>query len=180
MNQPASIVSFDNIHKTYLLGVEGVAALRGVKLEIFEGEFIVIFGPSGCGKSSLLNILGTIDTPTKGNLTLFDSSITDRTRDEALAGMRSRHIGFVFQNFNLLSTMDAVENVALPMTITIVSRSLMFSSRRMFITLSAFVVSKSPVGSSRRRSLGSFASARAIVTRCCSPPDNIAGKCVSL
>jgi putative ABC transport system ATP-binding protein len=117
MNQPASIVSFDNIHKTYLLGVEGVAALRGVKLEIFEGEFIVIFGPSGCGKSSLLNILGTIDTPTKGNLTLFDSSITDRTRDEALAGMRSRHIGFVFQNFNLLSTMDAVENVALPMTI---------------------------------------------------------------
>lgn len=111
------IAALENIHKTYLLGIEGVPALRGVNVEIRRGEFLVIFGTSGGGKSTLLNILGTIDVPTKGNLMLLDSRITDRTPDSDLARIRCRHIGFVFQSFNLLSTMTAMENVCLPMII---------------------------------------------------------------
>ena len=111
------IAALENIHKTYLLGVEGVPALRGVNVEIKRGEFMVVFGTSGGGKSTLLNILGTIDVPTKGNLMLLDSRITDRTPDADLARIRCRHIGFVFQSFNLLSTMTAMENVSLPMII---------------------------------------------------------------
>lgn len=112
-----TIVSCENLHKTYLLGLEGVPALRGVALDVSQGELLVVYGTSGGGKSTLLNILGTVDVPTKGNLSLFDSRITDRSPDAMLAALRSKHIGFVFQSFNLLSTMTAVENVSLPMIV---------------------------------------------------------------
>lgn len=111
------IISSENVHKTYLLGVEGVAALRGVSVDVKRGELLVIYGTSGGGKSTLLNVLGTIDTPTKGNLSLFDARITDRTPDTVLAGLRNKKVGFVFQSFNLLSTMTAMDNVKLPMII---------------------------------------------------------------
>lgn len=111
------VISCENLHKTYLLGVEGVPALRGVSFDIFRGEFLVIYGTSGGGKSTLLNVLGTIDAATKGNLSLLNARVTDRTPDALLARLRCRHIGFVFQSFNLLSTMTAEENVALPMII---------------------------------------------------------------
>jgi putative ABC transport system ATP-binding protein len=111
------IVSCENIHKTYLLGLEGVPALRGIALDVYHGELLVVYGTSGGGKSTLLNILGTIDVPTKGNLALFDNRVTDRSPDRMLAAMRSKKLGFVFQSFNLLSTMTAVENVALPMIV---------------------------------------------------------------
>lgn len=112
-----AVASCENIHKTYLLGLEGVPALRGVALDVIEGELLVVYGTSGGGKSTLLNILGTIDVPTKGNLSLFGRRITDRSPDVLLAALRSKHVGFVFQSFNLLSTMTAVENVALPMIV---------------------------------------------------------------
>ncbi|CAD2222872.1 ATP-binding protein cassette protein subfamily H, member 1 [Angomonas deanei] len=112
-----TVVKCENIHKTYLLGTEGISALRGVEVEVFSGEFLLIYGTSGGGKSSLLNILGTIDTPTKGNLYMFENRITQNSPDAQLASLRSERIGFVFQSFNLLPTMSAVDNVSLPMVI---------------------------------------------------------------
>jgi putative ABC transport system ATP-binding protein len=111
------LIIAENIHKTYLLGVEGVPALRGVSLRIKRGEFIVILGKSGGGKTSLLNILGTIDKPTKGELKICGEKITINTADQAFASLRLNRIGFVFQTFNLVSTMTALENVCLPMTL---------------------------------------------------------------
>ncbi|KAJ3155254.1 ABC transporter AbcH.1 [Geranomyces michiganensis] len=109
------IVVLRNIHKTYLLGLEGVAALRGVSLSIQRGEWVAIYGTSGGGKTSLLNIVGTIDKPTKGDLTICDTVITPNTKDEVLAALRLSKLGFVFQSFNLISSMTALENVELPM-----------------------------------------------------------------
>ena len=111
------VVSCENIQKTYLLGTEGVAALRGVSLDIYEGEFCVIYGNSGGGKTTLLNILGTIDQPTKGNLSVMGYRLTPRTDDSVFANLRLHHLGFVFQTFNLLSTMTAEENVRVPMVL---------------------------------------------------------------
>lgn len=111
-----SFIKLENVHKTYLLGVEGIAALRGVDLEVKKGEFLMICGTSGGGKSTMLNIIGTIDKPTKGRVTICKKIITPRTSDDELARIRLENLGFVFQTFNLLSTMTAVENVELPLT----------------------------------------------------------------
>lgn len=95
--------------------MEGVPALRGVSVKIHRGEFIAIYGTSGGGKTSMLNIIGTIDKPTKGYLTICGQRIGSRTTDTDLANIRLRKLGFVFQTFNLLSTMTAIENVEMPM-----------------------------------------------------------------
>lgn len=116
-DEQEDIVVCDNVHKTYLLGVEGVPALRGVSLRIKKGEFIIVFGKSGGGKTSLLNIIGTIDHPTKGDLHLCGKRVHSKTTDEEFASIRLTRIGFVFQTFNLISTMTAVQNVALPMVL---------------------------------------------------------------
>ena len=109
------IVSLNNIHKTYLLGLEGVAALRGVSLDIYKGEWVAIYGTSGGGKTSLLNIIGTIDLPTKGDLKVCNTTINSHTKDKVFAELRLQHLGFVFQTFNLIGSMTARENVELPM-----------------------------------------------------------------
>jgi len=109
------VVSLRNIHKTYLLGIEGVPALRGVTATIYKGEFVCIFGTSGGGKTTMLNIIGTIDRPSKGDIFLCGTHITPRTPDKVLSELRLSKMGFVFQTFNLLSAMTAVENVELPM-----------------------------------------------------------------
>lgn len=109
------VVSLRNVHKTYLLGVEGVPALRGVSLTIKKGEFVCIYGTSGGGKTTLLNIIGTIDRPSKGEIYLCGTHITPRTPDATLSDLRLRRMGFVFQTFNLLSALSAAENVELPM-----------------------------------------------------------------
>ena len=111
------LIKLDNIHKTYLLGVEGVAALRGVSLEVFKGEWLVIYGTSGGGKTTLLNILGTIDKPTKGEMFIGGTLVNSETSDSMLASVRLCNLGFVFQSFNLLSAMTARENVELPMVL---------------------------------------------------------------
>eukprot|EP00941_MAST-03F_sp_MAST-3F-sp1_P004076 g4076.t1 len=114
-NKP--IISLKNIQKTYLLGVEGVAALRGVSFDIFPGEFVILLGKSGSGKTSLLNIIGTIDKPTRGEITIGNTRITERTEEFDLAQVRLRRLGFVFQTFNLLPTLTALENVCIPMVL---------------------------------------------------------------
>jgi putative ABC transport system ATP-binding protein len=109
------IIELENIQKTYLLGIEGVPALRGVSFKIRRGEFVIIYGTSGGGKTSMLNIIGTIDKPTKGHLTIDGIKIGSKTPDSTLAHIRLRKMGFVFQTFNLLATMTALENVEMPM-----------------------------------------------------------------
>ena len=109
-----SLVEARDLARDYQLGAEGVHALRGVTFDIDEGDYVAIVGPSGCGKSTLLNLLGAIDTPTRG---------TVRIRGEAVGGMRDReatdfrlrNIGFVFQRFYLMQTLTARENIELPM-----------------------------------------------------------------
>lgn len=109
------VVHMENIHKTYLIGVEGVPAIRGISLDVKRGEWLTIYGTSGGGKTSLLNILGTIDKPTKGELMICGTKINANTKDSVLADLRLKKLGFVFQAFNLLNTMTAKENIEFPM-----------------------------------------------------------------
>ncbi len=109
-----TILQAENLVKVYRIGKVDVPALRGVSLEVQEGEFVAIMGPSGCGKSTLLNILGLLDRPTSGKYRLEGLEVFALSRDE-LATIRGRRIGFIFQNFNLLPRYSTWENVALPL-----------------------------------------------------------------
>ncbi len=100
--------------KTYAMGGQTVHALRGVSLDIAEGDFVAIMGASGSGKSTLMNILGCLDKPSAGSYKLADEAV-DAMSADALASIRNRRIGFVFQQFNLLPRTSALENVELPM-----------------------------------------------------------------
>jgi len=108
------MISLTNISKQYRLGDVVVDALRGVTLEIQDGEFMAIMGPSGSGKSTLMNILGCLDSPTGGSYLLDGIDVSQMT-DDALAHIRNRKIGFVFQSFNLLPRVSALEQVELPL-----------------------------------------------------------------
>lgn len=107
-------IALANITKTYQMGDTLVAALAGVSLDIREGEFTAIMGPSGSGKSTLMNILGCLDRPTSGSYKLDGLEVATLNDDE-LALTRNKKIGFVFQNFNLLPRITALDNVALPL-----------------------------------------------------------------
>ena len=109
-----AIVKLENVWKVYYLGKVKVWALRGLNLEIEREKFISIIGPSGSGKSTLLNIIGCLDFPTKGKVFLEGKDIQNLKENE-LSRIRGKKIGFVFQQFNLLPTLTALENVALPM-----------------------------------------------------------------
>ena len=98
--------------KTYEMGEVSVQALRGVDFDLFEGEFVVLLGPSGSGKSTLLNILGGLDVPTAGDVMYRDHNLT-RAGDRALTIYRREHVGFVFQFYNLIPSLTALENVSL-------------------------------------------------------------------
>jgi len=106
-------IRLENVHKIYDLGEIQVAALRGVSLEIYPGEFVAVMGASGSGKSTLMNIIGCLDRPSRGKYFLDGKDVSGLTKDE-LAAIRSRKIGFVFQQFNLLPRTSALENVELP------------------------------------------------------------------
>jgi putative ABC transport system ATP-binding protein len=109
-----SIIEINHISKEYLLGEQLIYALKDVSLEIKKNEYVALMGPSGSGKSTLMNILGCLDTPTKGTYTLNNTEVS-RMDDDQLAFVRNKEIGFVFQTFNLLPRLTSFENVALPL-----------------------------------------------------------------
>lgn len=108
-----TIVKCEGVKKTFIMGKEQVHALRGVSADIERGEYVSIMGPSGSGKSTLFNIIGGLDTPTAGDVTVEDCTLSDLNSSQ-LAWFRCRKIGFIFQSFNLIPTMSALENVAIP------------------------------------------------------------------
>jgi putative ABC transport system ATP-binding protein len=108
------VISLRGVHKTYRIGAYRVHALRNVNLDIARGEFLAIMGPSGSGKSTLMNIIGCLDRPTEGTFSL-DGVNVQRLTDSQLATLRNRRLGFVFQSFNLLPRLSAIDQVALPL-----------------------------------------------------------------
>jgi len=109
-----NIINIEHIAKIYQVGTEEVQALRDVSLRIDKNEYVAIMGPSGSGKSTLMNMLGCLDTPTKGKYEFNSVNVSDMT-DNDLARIRNKEIGFVFQTFNLLPRSDALHNVELPL-----------------------------------------------------------------
>jgi len=115
-----SVLETRNVKRTYQMGKVMVSALRGVSLEIEEGQFVAILGPSGSGKSTLLHVLGGLDRPDEGEVLIDDISLY-ALNDNRLADVRLRKIGFVFQFFNLLPRLTALRNVEIPLTLADVS-----------------------------------------------------------
>ena len=111
-----SLVQTQNLTKIYGSGSTAVTALDHVNINIHDGEFVAIMGPSGCGKSTLLHLIGGLDTPSDGAVTIDGTSIAEMT-DDKLTELRRRRIGFVFQFFNLIPVLSAAENAALPVTL---------------------------------------------------------------
>ena len=116
------LISISDLKKIYIVGTQEVRALNGVSLSISKNEYVAIMGPSGSGKSTLMNILGCLDTPTSGQYILNDTDVS-RMNDDALAEVRNKEIGFVFQSFNLLPRYSALHNVGLPLIYAGLSKS---------------------------------------------------------
>ncbi len=113
----SSIIVLDGVKKIYKMGDTELEALSNSNVEIEDGEFVAVMGPSGSGKSTLMNMIGALDTPTTGDVNVGGEKISNFSQDE-LAMLRSKKIGFIFQQFNLIPSMNAAENVALPMLFT--------------------------------------------------------------
>lgn len=108
------LIEIKNVSKNYIMGELEVPALKNINLKIQQNEYVAIMGPSGSGKSTLMNILGCLDNPTEGNY-LFNKTDVSMLDDDALSTMRNKEIGFVFQNFNLLPKLNALQNVEMPL-----------------------------------------------------------------
>src|SRR5262247_4027450 len=124
MNGPSNntLVNVDGVEKIFRRGSEDIHVLEDLHLKVPKGEFLALMGPSGSGKSTLLNLIGGLDRPTKGSVRIAGERI-DEFPDRKLAGWRSRHIGFVFQLYNLLPVLTAERNVELPLLLTSLSKS---------------------------------------------------------
>src|ERR1043165_9390098 len=109
-----AIIHLEGIRKSYFMGKEPLQVLKGIDLEIFTNEYVALMGPSGSGKSTLMNILGCLDSPSAGRY-ILNSQDVSKMPDDNLADVRNKEIGFVFQQFNLLPRLTALENVALPL-----------------------------------------------------------------
>src|SRR5207247_8689912 len=111
---PSQIAQFENVRKTYRMGLVTVEALRGVSLEIQTGEYVCIMGPSGCGKSTMLNLLGCLDRPTSGRYLLGVEDVSQMD-DDALSSVRGTRLGFIFQSYNRIQQLTVVENIEVPL-----------------------------------------------------------------
>jgi len=116
------LVRVDDVDKVFHRGSEEIHVLTGLKLEVARGEFLALMGPSGSGKSTLLNLIGGLDRATRGNVKIGDQAI-DRMSDRELAAWRARHVGLVFQFYNLLPVLSAERNVELPLLLTHLSKA---------------------------------------------------------
>lgn len=116
-----SLIQVRNLEKRYQRGTEIIDVLSGLNLDISQGEFVAFMGPSGSGKTTLLNLLGGLDLPTSGDISIDDEDITHMSRRK-LATWRSQHVGFVFQMFNLIPVLTAFQNVELPLLLTKLSK----------------------------------------------------------
>ncbi len=110
----SGIIHLENIQKSYFMGNQELPVLKGISLDVCKNEYVALMGPSGSGKSTLMNILGCLDTPTGGRYVLNENDVS-RMEDDKLSKVRNKEIGFVFQQFNLLPRLTAVDNVALPL-----------------------------------------------------------------
>lgn len=108
------IIHLERVHKSYFMGRQAIDVLKGISLDINKNEYVALMGPSGSGKSTLMNILGCLDSPTGGKYVLNGNDVS-KMQDNDLADVRNKEIGFVFQQFNLLPRLSALENVALPL-----------------------------------------------------------------
>jgi len=122
MSSNGAIVRVEHVHKYFTRGGETIDVLQDLSLEIPEGEFLALMGPSGSGKTTLLNLIGGLDRPSEGSIEVAGQRI-DRTSDRRLTQWRSRHIGFVFQYYNLLPVLTAERNVELPLLLTSLNRA---------------------------------------------------------
>lgn len=116
------MIAVSELSRTYIMGTEKVHALRSVTLQIAKNEYVALMGPSGSGKSTLMNILGCLDTPSSGEY-LLNNQLVSEMSDGELASVRNKEIGFVFQTFNLLPRLSALDNVALPLVYAGIRRS---------------------------------------------------------
>lgn len=117
------IIHLEHIRKSYFMGKHELEVLKGISLDIHKNEYVALMGPSGSGKSTLMNILGCLDTPSSGKYVLNNNDVS-KMEDNALAEVRNKEIGFVFQQFNLLPRLTALENVALPLVYAGMGRKL--------------------------------------------------------
>jgi putative ABC transport system ATP-binding protein len=117
-----TLIQLDNVHKIYQLDQIEVPAINGISLKINKGDFVALIGPSGSGKSTAMNMVGCLDTATKGEIYLGEHNI-EHLSESDLAQIRGKKIGFIFQTFNLISSLTALENVILPMTFQNISRN---------------------------------------------------------
>lgn len=123
------IIETKELRKVYIMGLQQVEALKSVDLKIFKNEYVALMGPSGSGKSTLMNLLGCLDTPSSGEYFLNGINVSTMDDDD-LASVRNKQIGFVFQTFNLLPRLSALENVALPLVYAGYSRSARLAKAR--------------------------------------------------
>jgi putative ABC transport system ATP-binding protein len=117
-----ALIEIKQLNKTYIMGHEVVEALKDVSFQINKNEYVALMGPSGSGKSTLMNLIGCLDTPTRGTYMLHDKAVSSMT-DNELAEVRNKEIGFVFQTFNLLPRLSALDNVALPLIYAGISKA---------------------------------------------------------